>query len=75
MVDEERERIRTAQKEGIAIAKQQGKFRGGKKKYHAEATGKDKVIYDRVVQLLHQHKSVMDVHREVGISIYAIKVH
>lgn len=76
MVDEERDRIRTAQREGIEIAKREGKFRGGKKKYHAGATGKDKIIYDRVVQLLKEEKSVMDIHREVGISrntIYAIK--
>lgn len=76
MVDEERERIRTAQKEGIEIAKQQGKFRGGKKRYHADAIGKDKVIYDRVIQLLKEQKSVMDIHREVDISrntIYSIK--
>lgn len=31
MVDEERERIRTAQREGIEIAKKQGKFKGGKR--------------------------------------------
>src|SRR5690625_3097725 len=31
MVEEERTRIRTAQREGIEIAKKQGKFRGGKK--------------------------------------------
>lgn len=76
MVDEERERIKAAQREGIEIAKQQGKFRGGKKKYHAGATGKNKVIYDKVIQLLKEKKSVMDIHREVGISrntIYEIK--
>ncbi|WP_158735591.1 recombinase family protein [Alteribacillus sp. YIM 98480] len=76
MVDEERERIRAAQREGIEIAKARGKFKGGKKRYHAGATGKDKVIYDRVVQLLKTGKSVMDIHREVGISrntVYSIK--
>lgn len=76
MVDEERERIRTAQREGIEIAKGQEKFKGGKKKYHAGATGKDKVIYDRIVQLLKSGKSVMDIHREVGRArntIYGIK--
>ncbi|MDL5041587.1 recombinase family protein [Heyndrickxia coagulans] len=31
MVEEERERIRIAQREGIEIAKRQGKFQGGKK--------------------------------------------
>lgn len=76
MVDEERERIKIAQKEGIEIAKKEGKFRGGEKKYHAGATGKDKVIYDKVIQLLKEKNSVMDIHREVGISrntIYSIK--
>ena len=76
MVDDDRQRIRTAQQEGIAIAKQQGKYRGGKKRYHATATGKDKVIYERVVQLLSENRSVVDIHREVEISrntIYTIK--
>lgn len=76
VVDDERERIRTAQREGIAIAKERGKYKGRKRKYHAAATGKDKVIYERVVQLLDEGKSVMDIHREVGLSrntIYTIK--
>lgn len=76
MVEEERERIKTAQREGIEIAKKEGKFIGGKKKYYAGATGKDKVIYDRVIKLLEEEKSVMDIHREVGIArntIYDIK--
>ena len=76
MVDEERERIKTAQREGIEIAKKQGKFKGGKRRYHVGATGKDKVIYDRIVQLLQERKSVMDIHREIDVSrntIYRIK--
>lgn len=76
MAEEERERIKIAQREGIDIAKQQGKFKGGKKRYHVGATGKDKVIFDRVVQLLAENMSVMDIHRTVGISrntIYDIK--
>lgn len=76
MVEDDRQRIRAAQREGIENAKKQGKFRGGKKKYHAGATGKYKVIYDRVVELLEENRSVMDIHREVGISrntIYNIK--
>ena len=56
--------------------KNKGKFKGGKKKYHPGATGKDKVIYDRIIQLLESGKSVMDIHREVGVvrnMIYGIK--
>ncbi len=76
MVEEERNRIRTAQEEGIRIAKIKGKYKGGKKKYHANARGKDKVIYDEVVRLLSKKESVMDIHRKTGLSrntIYAIK--
>jgi DNA invertase Pin-like site-specific DNA recombinase len=76
MVEEERHRIRTAQREGIEIAKSQGKFRGGTKRYHAGANGKDKVIYDRIVHLLQSGMSVMDIHREVGVArntIYKIQ--
>jgi len=71
-----KENVRTAQREGIEIPKQQGKFRGGKKRYHAGAKGKEKVITDRVARLLLEQKRVMDIHREVGISrnaIYDIK--
>jgi DNA invertase Pin-like site-specific DNA recombinase len=76
MVDEERNRIRTAQREGIQIAKEKGVYTGRKRKYHAGAKGKDKVIYERVVDLIKQGTSVMEIHREVGLSrntIYSIK--
>lgn len=76
MVEDEKLRIRTAQREGIEIAKSQGKFRGGKKKYHKGATGKEKVLYDEVVRCLNRNVSVMDIHRKTGLSrntIYAIK--
>ena len=36
MVEDERQRIKTAQREGIEIAKQQGKYKGGTKRYHPE---------------------------------------
>ena len=76
MVEEERQRIRTAQREGIEIAKSQGKFKGGMKTSMQATTGKDKVIYDRIVQLLESGMSVMDIHREVDVArntIYRIK--
>ncbi|MFD1447954.1 recombinase family protein [Oceanobacillus profundus] len=76
MVDEERERIRTTQREGIEIAKKLGKFKGGKKRYHAGATGKNKIIYDEVVNCLNENVSVMDIHRKTGLArntIYTIK--
>jgi DNA invertase Pin-like site-specific DNA recombinase len=76
MVDEERNRIKTAQREGIQIAKEKGIYTGRKKKYHAAATGKDKIVYDEVVRLLGVGESVMDIHRKTGLSrntIYQIK--
>ena len=76
MVDEERERIRSAQREGIEIAKKNGKYKGRKKKYHAGATGKDKLIYETIVKELDNETSVMDIHRMTGVArstIYSIK--
>ena len=76
MVEEERSRIRAAQRQGIEIAKKQGKFRGGKKRYHKDAKGKERIIYDEVVRCLKEHVSVMDIHRKTGLSrntIYKIK--
>jgi len=76
MVDEERERIRSAQREGIEIAKRQGKYKGRKKKYHENATGKDKIVYDTIIEELEKDTSVMDIHRRTGVArstIYSIR--
>src|SRR5690625_4790046 len=76
MVDEERERIRSAQREGIEIAKKNGKYKRRKKKYHAGATAKDKLVYETIVKELIAGTSVMDIHRMTGVArstIYSIK--
>lgn len=76
MVDEERERIRSAQRQGIEIAKMKGKYTGRKRKYHANATGKDKLIYETIVAELEKRTSVMDIHRLTGVArstVYTIK--
>lgn len=76
MVDEERERIKSAQNQGIAIAKEQGRFKGKPVKYHSKATGKDKIIYDKVVSMLNDKYSVMEIHKITGLArntIYRIK--
>jgi len=42
----------------------------------AEAKGKDRFIYNVVVQLLKQNESVVNIHRETGLArntIYSIK--
>src|SRR5699024_10109941 len=68
MVEEERQRIRTAQKEGIAIAKREGKYKGRKPKYSEDATGKDKLIYDTIIDGLNNNVSVMDIHKKTGVA-------
>ncbi|MFV8830127.1 recombinase family protein [Alkalihalobacterium sp. APHAB7] len=76
MVEEERNRIRTAQREGIEIAKEQGKYTGRKVRYHEEAKGADKLVYDKIVKMLSVGHSVMEVHRKTEVSrntVYKIK--
>ncbi|WP_445683473.1 recombinase family protein [Sporosarcina sp. FSL W7-1283] len=76
VVEEEGERVRIAQKKGIEIAKRQGKFMGGKRRYHENATGEEKIIYDEVVRCLKDNISIMNIHRNTGLSrntIYIIK--
>lgn len=76
MVEEERIRIRENQRQGIELAKQKGVYQGRKKKYHKNSSGKDKIIYDKVVQELNAGTSIMDIHRQTGLSrvtIYSIR--
>src|SRR5690606_2595036 len=76
MVEEERNRIREAQREGIEIAKQEGKFKGKPRMYHANAKGKNKLIYDTIIKMLKNKESVMDIHAKTGVArntIYRIK--
>lgn len=76
MMEEERNQIRIAQLEGIARAKEKGVFKGGKKRFHKDAKGKDKIVYDEVVRLLKEKETVMNIHRQTGCSrntIYSIK--
>lgn len=76
LVEEERLRSKKAQRQGIEIAKKKGKFKGKPRQYHADAKGKDKVIYDKIVSMLKKKESVMDIHLETGVSrntIYKIK--
>lgn len=76
MVEEERKRIKTAQREGIEIAKQKGKYEGKPIKYHPNAKGKDKIVYDTIIQMLQNGETVMDIHRNTDVSrntIYRIK--
>lgn len=76
MVEDERKRIKESQRKGIEIAKEKGKFKGRPIKYHSEAKGRDKLIYNAIIDGLKNDVSVMDIHRKTGVSrntIYRIK--
>lgn len=76
LAEDDRKRILQAQKEGIALAKQKGVYKGTEKKYHPEAKGKNKVIYDEIVRSLKNKEPVMSIHKRVGVArntIYKIK--
>ncbi|MCE4052132.1 recombinase family protein [Bacillus sp. Au-Bac7] len=76
MAEEDRKRIRVAQREGIAIAKTKGKYKGGERIYHKDAKGKNKIIYDEIVRSLQANESVQDIHNKTAVSrntIYKIK--
>ena len=76
VVEDERRRIRTAQREGIEIAKTKGRYTGRPLKYHANAKGKDRVIFDKITEMLAAGESVLDISKQVGVSrntIYSIR--
>jgi|APAga8741244001_1050109.scaffolds.fasta_scaffold09406_4 DNA invertase Pin-like site-specific DNA recombinase len=77
MVEEERNRIKSAQKQGIEIAKKQGKYKGRELKYSKNASNpKDRIIYDLIVSMLKSKTSIMDIHKKTGVArmtIYRIK--
>ena len=76
-VEEERTRIRVAQQEGIAIAKEKGKFKGRPIKYHENAKNpQDRLIYNEIIRLLEKKETVNDISKETGVTrmtIYNIK--
>jgi len=77
MVEEERERIRTAQREGIEIAKKEGKFKGRALIYRPDSKNPEyRRIYHLVIRMLQEKKPILQIANEVGISrntVYRIK--
>lgn len=68
-VEEDRKRIKEAQKEGIAIAKEKGKFKGRPTKYHENAKDpKDRLIYNEIIRMLDGDESVMDISKKTGVT-------
>ena len=56
------------QRQGIEIAKKAENFKGSPIQYWPEAKGKDKVVYDKVIELLKENTRVLDISKETGVT-------
>lgn len=70
----EREKIRKRQKEGIELAKQRGVYKGSKARYRADTNNKkDRLIYETVIEMLSDNKRVAEIVKKTGISKNTVK--
>lgn len=68
-VEDDRRRIKEAQREGIAIAKEKGKFKGRPLRYHAEAKDpKDRLVYREIIYMIENGESVQDISKRTGVT-------
>lgn len=61
--EQERLKLLRKQKEGIAIARKKGRYKGRPTKYHSESKGKDKIITE-----LLNNNTVMNISNITGVS-------
>lgn len=77
MAEQDRKRILERQKQGIEIAKKEGKYKGTEKFYRADSPNPNhRAKYHRIIQLLEEKKPVTHIAEEVGVSrntVYRIK--
>lgn len=76
VAESERKKIRERQRQGIELAKKNDVYKGRPLKYHADAKGADKLVYDRVVEMLEKGFPILTIARELSIprkTVYAIK--
>lgn len=76
LAEQERNKVLQRTKEGIAIAKERGRYKGRPTQYHANATGKDKLIYETIVNELKDRNTIMAISKKTGVSrntIYKIQ--
>lgn len=66
--EQERLKLLRKQKEGIAIARKKGRYKGRPTKYHSESKGKDKIIYDKIITELLNNNTVMNISNITGVS-------
>lgn len=76
VAESERNKIKERQREGIELAKERGVYKGRPVKYHRDAKGAEKLVYDEVVNSLDKGETVKNIAEKVNISrktVYAIK--
>lgn len=76
MAEQERVNLLERQQQGIAIAKKEGRYKGRPTKYSPQATGKDKLIYENVMEQLQKGETISHIARETDLSrntIYKIR--
>lgn len=70
--DNERKKLLERQKAGIAVAKSKGVYKGGKPRYSAKATGKNKLVFDTVVAGLDAGEPITHIANRAGITRQAV---
>ena len=76
VAESEREKIRERQQQGIKIAKENGRFKGRQIQYGPDSTGKNKVIYDTIVNGINSGDTIAAIANNAGVTrktIYTVK--
>lgn len=76
VAETERTKIRERQKQGIALAKEKGVYKGRPFKYTENAKGADKLVYEKVIDMLQSNFPIATIAREVNLprkTVYAIR--
>lgn len=76
IAEKDRLNILELQRQGIEIAKEKGKYAGRPVKYSSNSVGRDKIIYDKIIDMINSKESVLNISKETSVSrntIYRIK--
>lgn len=77
IAENEREKILERQKQGIALAKEKGVYKGRPIKYSEDSkNAKDRIVFQQVRKMLEENKPVRGIAKYVGIAsstVYEIK--
>ena len=76
VAETEQNKIRERQQQGIKLAKERGTYKGRPLKYHADAKGADKFVYEKIVSMIDNGASIAVIAREVNLprkTVYAVR--